>query len=105
MPKFNPTTPEMGCYFYTRAGLAAYVAYALESGSPLPIPRHGSPYAVAIGFIYGSHSPMRWDSAGGSLVFDGNDLVERITIETAFQYPKRRARPKVKPPEQLGRLL
>ena len=95
----------MGSHYYTRNGLAAYVAYAFESGNCLPIPHGGNPYAVAIGFILGGHLPVRWDATGASPVFSGNDLVEKITMECAFQYPTRKARPKRKAPEQMGLLL
>lgn len=93
----------MGEYYYTRAGHAAYVAYALEAGSPLPV--KANPYPVAIGFVYGNHHPTRWDTSGSNLLEPGWDLLERITMETAFAYPKRKNRPPPPPPEEQGMLL
>lgn len=106
--KYRAVRPEMGCYFYTRCGRAAYVAYAMCCGSPLPIEPPAPAYAKAVGFILGMNWPICWMPTGES---PGNprqtkhDLVERITMECAFQYPNRRQRPKPPAAETQGRLL
>lgn len=103
MDRPKTVRPDMGEYYYTRYGHAAYVAYSLEAGSPLPV--KGNPYPVAIGFVFANHNPTRWDTSGRNLSTGSWDFVERITMETAFAYPKRQDRPKPPEPSQLGMLL
>lgn len=106
--KYRSVRPEMGHYFYTRCGRAAYVAYAMCCGSPLPLQRgQEDPYARAMGFIFGVGGPYQWESSGEYMMrnYKEYDLVERITMECAFQYPNRRQRPKRPAAETQGRLL
>jgi len=108
MVKLKSVRPEMGCYYYTREGRAAYVTYALEDGKPLPLAKGVQPYPLSIGFIYGYEDIMAWTSAGvmdHPFVAGKHDLVERITMEQAFRHPRRPRRVKVVSPQQMGMLL
>lgn len=103
-------SPEMGCHYYTRSGVAAYIAYAFENGSPLPTIKGVQNYPRAIGFIVGMVGTHEWFPSGshraGLKYADSTlDLVEKITMECAFQYPRRSKRPKPKPAEQMGMLI
>lgn len=106
--RYKTVHPEMGYYYYTREGRAAYVAYAFMDGKPLPLKKYQpGPYALALGFVFGITATQEWSLQGqhANVYSSPKDLVERISMECAFQYPHRRLRPKPKPAHSQGMLL